>query len=124
MLTLPANQPPERPQPTAIQTMAALSALPEGFGAMGTALLASAGVTADHLLRFAEAMRAGARERRGLFPHGDAETRAMERLAGILEDAAWRYPTPPRVPLTAIEADVAVRRYAAAAGLSTAGGSS
>lgn len=112
------------PRPTATQTAAALSALPDGFGAMGGTLLASAGVTAGHLLCFAEALRAGARERRSLFPHGDAETQAMERLATILEDATWRYPSPPRLPLTAEEADASIlSRRVLAAGLSTAGGS-
>lgn len=125
VLTLPANQPPERPRPTPIQTLAALSALPDGFIAVGAHILAGAGVTADHLLRFAEAFRAGALERRGLFPHGDAETRAMERLAAILEDATWRYPNPPRTPLTAEEADASIlARRVLAAGYSTAGGAS
>jgi hypothetical protein len=86
--------------PTVAQTQAALTSLPDGFAAFGCTLLAAEGVTADTVLRVAEALRAGAAERRELFPHGDDETRAMERLASILTDAAPRYPHPPKLPLS------------------------
>ncbi|MFN6998894.1 MAG: hypothetical protein ACK4ST_02530 [Elioraea tepidiphila] len=92
------------PPPTAAQTQAALADLPDGFAGMGETILAAPGVTADTLLIVADALAAGAAERRALFPGGDAETRAMERLAAILRDAAPRYPHPPRLPASAPEA--------------------
>lgn len=86
--------------PTIAQTQASLAGLPDGFAAFGCTLLSAEGVTADTVLRVADALRAGAAERRELFPHGDDETRALERLAAILTDAAPRYPHPPRLPLS------------------------
>lgn len=86
--------------PTVAQTQAALLNLPDGYSAIGCTLLAAEGLTADTVLRVADALRAGAKERRELFPHGDDETRAMERLAAILTDAAPRYPHPPKLPLS------------------------
>lgn len=84
--------------PTPAQTQAALADLPDGFAALGESLLAAPGVTADTLLIVADALDAGAAERRSLFPGGDAESAAMARLASILRDAAPRYPHPPREP--------------------------
>lgn len=111
------------PPPTTAQTQAALSNLPDGFAALGETILAAPGLTADTLLILADGMDAGARERRDLFPGGDAESAAMSRLATILRDAAPRYPHPPREPaslLSARQADAAIRRRAVAAGLATA----
>ena len=96
--------------PSVAQTQAALSDLPDGFAGMGETLLASPGVTSDHLLVFADALAAGAIERRELFPGDDTESRAMDRLASILRDAAPRYGHPPRLPAMAAQTDWMQRR--------------
>lgn len=95
--------------PTPAQTQAALALLPDGFAGFGETILAAEGLTADTLLIVADALDAGARERRELFPGGDAESAAMTRLATILRDAAPRYPHPPRLPPSPISAEAALR---------------
>lgn len=95
--------------PTPAQTQAALASLPDGFAGLGETILAAHGLTADTLLIVADGLDAGARERRDLFPGGDAESAAMTRLATILRDAAPRYPHPPRLPPTPIGAEAAMR---------------
>lgn len=97
------------PRPTVAQTQAALANLPDGYAAMGETLLSAPGITADHILRFADALDAGARER-SLCLRGDPEARDMRRLASILRDAAPRYVHPPREPAVPIDAEAAQRR--------------
>ena len=58
---------------------------------------------------------------RGLI-RGDFEERVWRDMAALLRDAAPRFPHPPRVPLTAIEADRSIRQTASAAGIATASG--
>jgi len=122
-LDLLPDQPPERGRPTVAQTQAALLALPDGFGAIGARLLREPGLTTDALLIVADAMDDGAAERAETLGAWDAEVRALRTLATILRDAAPRYAErPPRVPLSALEAEASIRRRPIAAGLATAGG--
>lgn len=112
--------------PTIAQTQAALMALPDGFDVFGARLLRAPGMSVDALLHVAEALVEGADARAETLGTWDVEVRAMRALASILRDAATveRFPQPPKVPLTATEADAAtLARCAIAAGLSTAGGS-
>lgn len=110
-------------RPTLAQIQAALSVLPDGFAALGATVIAAPGLTSDALLIFADGLDRGAAQRRSLFIGGDAESRAMASLATIMRDAASTFAEhPPRVPASADHADAAIRRYASAAGLSTAGG--
>ncbi len=110
--------------PTIAQTQAALANLPDGFGAIGARLLRTPGLTTDALLIVADALDDGATERAEILGTWDAEVRALRALATILRDAAPRFPHPPRVPLTALEAEASIRRHTYAAGLATSGGAS
>lgn len=112
--------PLSRSAPTTAQTAAALSGLPDGFAGFGERLLAAAGLTTDALLEVADALDAGAAERAETLGTWDTEVRAMRALARILRDAAPRYPHPPRLPLTAEEADRSLRDRASFAGFTTA----
>ena len=119
-LTLLPNQPPEPPAIAELQRR--IEDLPLGLSAIGRFLLSLPGLTADHLLVWAEACDEAAGEMTGLFrPSMDDGWGA---LAAILRDATPRFPHPPRTPLSAEEADASIlARRVIAAGLSTAGGS-
>jgi hypothetical protein len=98
------------PPPTIAQLQAALSNLPDGYAGFGESLLASPDLTATVLLIVADALDAGAKERRTLFPGGDPEAAGMSGLASILRDATPHFPHPPRLPATPIDAMTADRR--------------
>ncbi|GGJ14010.1 hypothetical protein [Neoroseomonas lacus] len=119
-LTLLRDQPAE--PATIAELQRRIEDLPLGLSAIGRFLLSMPGLTADHLLTWAEACDEAAGELTGLFrPSMDDGYGA---LAAILRDAAPRFPHPPRMPLSAEEADASIlARRIFAAGLSTAGGS-
>ncbi len=111
-LTLLPDQPPEPP------TIAALYRrvvdLPHDLGEFARAMLDAPGVTAAELLAEADridkvAKACGEPDVRGILSR---EARDWSALASILRDAAPRFPSPPRVPLSAEEADASIRRRA------------
>ncbi|MBW6400016.1 hypothetical protein KPL78_19300 [Roseomonas sp. HJA6] len=118
-LRLPPDQPPE--PPTIAELVRRAYDLPADHTAFVTRLLAAPGLTGDALLRVADAAQEAAEALGGLV-RGDAEERVWRDMATLLRDAAPRFPHPPRVPLTAEEADASIRRRAIAAGLTTATG--
>lgn len=120
-LHLLPDQPPE--PPTVAELQRRIEDLPLGIAAIGRYLLSAPGVTADHLLVWAEACDEAAGEMGTLFRHGP-EADGWAVLAHILRDATPRFPHPPREPAAAAEADAAILRHALAAGLATAGGGS
>lgn len=118
---LPTDQPPE--PPTIAELVRRAYDLPYGLTAFVSRLLLSPGLTGADLCTVADAADEAAREC-ALVARNTTEERGWENLATILRDAAPRFPHPPRVPLTAAEAEASIRRHASAAGLSTAGGAS
>ena len=121
-LTFLPNQP--RDPATIAELQARVEDLPMGLSAIGRFMLSRPGVTADHLLTWAEACDEAAGEEQCLFRHPAAEGEGWDALAGILRDAAPRYPHPPRLPLSDEQADAAAQRRILAAGMATAGGAS
>ncbi len=113
---------PRRDPPTLAELQARIEDLPLGLSAIGRFLLSRPGITADHLLIWAEACDEAAGEDRCVFRRPSADSEGWDALATILRDATPRFPHPPRLPLTAEETDATIRRLARAAGVATAGG--
>jgi len=116
-LDLLPGQPPE--PPTVAELVRRAYDLPEDHAAFVTRLLAAPGLTADDLLRVADAAQEAAEALGGLI-RGDAAERTWRDMAALLRDATPRFPHPPRLPLTAEEADRAIRARSFAAGVVTA----
>ncbi|MBR0653382.1 hypothetical protein GXW78_27275 [Roseomonas terrae] len=108
--------------PTVAELFARIEDLPMGLSGLARSLLNTPGLTADHVLIWAEAADKGVEELRLLFPTGSFEGEKWTAFAAILRDAAPRFPHPPRLPASARERDDAMRVCAAAAGLATAAG--
>lgn len=109
--------------PTLATFQARVEDLPLGMAAIGRFLLTRPGITADHLLLWAEACDEAAGEEESLICRSPS-VRAWERLATILRDAAPLFPHPARTPASAGEdSAAALARQALAAGIATAGGS-
>lgn len=99
VLTFPPDLQP-REAPTTAELFARVESLPYALAAFGRWALNGPGVTADALLQFAEGCdqvvaECRMRDVRGILEQ-DAAT--WSALAGILRDAAPRYPDPPRRP--------------------------
>lgn len=118
-LDLLPNQPPE--PPTTAQIFARVEDLPLDLGAFARAVLAAPGITAAELLTEADRCDAVAASLRADARHlMAAEAATWSALATILRDAAPRFPSPPRIPLTAEEAERSIRMRSYAAGVITA----
>jgi hypothetical protein len=120
MLTLLPTQPAE-PVPI-FALFARIEELPYYLAALARAAFNRPGVTADHLLILADHCDAVSaecvvRDLRGMLQH---EATAWAALADILRDCAPHRPHPPRLPISAEDADASMRRRAHAAGLATA----
>lgn len=99
-LTLLPTQPPA----TWAELNRRIEDLPFGLAGMIRGAINQPGTTADHLLFMADAMDEARRDIAVVYPGGCLQADHFAGMADILRDAAPHFPSPPRLPASAVEA--------------------